>query len=380
MSKISGIRSVDFIIGASGEGVVNNNGSASVYNPAAGQTVKNHMFPKLRGFDPMRKAAPEADATWGKALSLSDPELANAALIVSSNCVRSHIFKTASFGVSEVTRKSAGDTLASLHGLVRGYLITDDGANFARKSPLYLTDFECEKPGLRYNQSSKAGERSETSIFSFFATDKDLAYVGKGSISIEDLQFIPLENSLGRSSFSEVVSQAQGEALAKHVTQYLQDISGDQAAEAKFLLNAVRIGAYAGNGEAGLLLNDAALDVLVKETLDLIQNLYIRQSKGHLCVESLVVDYNDKQAFRILRHASDAVPEKAQPYAVYYEDRPFATADSFEQKMAKLAADLKAAKKSKADKKVKAPKGAPVAESQAESTEESAESSAVNIG
>lgn len=353
MTKITGIRSVDFQVVASGEGVVNHNGSASVFNPAAGKYVDNHLFPKLRGVDPMRKAVSPTDSEKTKGLSLADPELSNAALIVSANCVRSHIFKTASFGVTDVTRDTVGDALASLHGLMRGYLVTDSGASFARKSPLHLTDFECIKPGLRYNQASKAGGRSETSIFSFFATDKDLHYEGKGSISIEDLQFIPLENTHGRSSFSEVVSEETGELLAAHVTQYLQDISGNIDAAATFVLNAVRRGTFSPKGEAGLLLNDAALDVLVTETLDLIKGLYIRQSKGYLRVESVAVDYNDGQAFRILRDPLAAVPLKTQAYAQYYTANALSTID-FKAKMDELAAkskDQASAKKKEKEKK-----------------------------
>lgn len=365
--KITGIRSVDFMITASGEGVVNHNGSAKVWNPAAEQAVNNHLFPKLRGLDPMRKI--NADGKI-QGLSLADPDLANASLIVSANCIRSHVFKNASFGVSEVTRSNVGDALSSLHGLMRGYLVTERSANFARKSPLYLTDFECAKPGLRYNQGSKAGERSETSIFSFFATDKDLQYVGKGSISIEDLQFIPLENSLGRSCFSEVVSEAVATELAASVTQYLQDISGSSEPQAMFVRNAVRKGTFVKKGEAGLLLNDAALALLVEETLDLIRNLYIRQSKGHLRVDSVLVDYNEGQAFRVLSDPTVACPHKTMPFAQYYEDVAMTPGD-FEAKMVALKQKLDEAARQSADRPARKSKkkGAEAANPESAATE-----------
>lgn len=348
MSKIPGIKTVDFIVRASGEGIVNHNGAMSVYNPSAGQTIKNHMFPKLRGVDPMRKMVKDGDKVMG--MSLADPDLATAALVVSASCIRSHLFKSVSFGVAQVTRNMAGDALASLLGLMRGYLITDGGANFPRKSPLHITDFECEKPGLRYNQGSKAGSRDETSLHSNFATDKDLQYVGKGSISIEDLQFIPLENTHGRSSYSEAISMAQGLALAEHVTQYLQDSSGREDAKAEFVTNAVRKGAFVKEGEAGLLLNDAAMDVVIQETLELLRTLYVRQAKGFLRVDEVLVDYNAGHAFRILKDPSVAVTEKREPYAVYYRDETLEPG-VFEKKMKDLVERDKADKAARKEKK-----------------------------
>ena len=52
---IAGIKSVDFYLTATGEGVVNHNGAFPVWNPSASEVVKNHMFPKLRGYDAMRR-------------------------------------------------------------------------------------------------------------------------------------------------------------------------------------------------------------------------------------------------------------------------------------------------------------------------------------
>lgn len=351
MKKITGIKTVDFLIRATGEGVVNHNGKMGVYNPAAEKFVENHMFPKLRGLDPMRKAVSKTDPNKSRGLSLADPELAGAALIVSANCVRSHLFKDASFGISRITRDTAGAALASIHGLLRGYLITDGGASFPRKSPLLVNDFECANPGLRYNQGSKAGERTDTSMFSFFATDKDLQYVGRASLNIEDLQFIPLENTHGRSSFSEVVSVAQGELLAQHVSQFLQDLSGNPDARADFLTNATRRGAFSPQGEAGLLLNQAGIDVLVSEVIDLFKSLYIRQGKGFMRVTDVVVDYNSGHAMRILDDVALA-EEKQGDYAVYYGQTEITTSE-FEAKMAQLLEKEKAREKERAARKAK---------------------------
>lgn len=321
---IQGIRSVDFFITATGEGVVNHNGAISVFNPSAEQYIDNHMFPKLRGLDPMRKVASGAGDKV-KSISLGDPELENAVMLVSANCVRSHLFKNVSFGVQEVTRNTVGDALASLHGLLRGYLITDSGANFARKSPLYLTDFECLKPQLSYNQASKAGQRTGTSIFSYFNTGSNLEYTAKGSLSIEELQFIPLENTLGRSSFSETVSEQEGTNLAAHITDFLVMLSGNQNAKATFVNHAVRKGTFGKNGEAGILLNDDAIDVVVKEAIDMLKSLFIRQGKGYLRVTNVITDYNTAQPLRSDKDYGRAADKGTNTYAQYYDAQPLDT-------------------------------------------------------
>lgn len=50
MKEISGIKSIDFKIDASGYGAVNWNGSISLYNKEIGKQIDNHSIPKLRGY------------------------------------------------------------------------------------------------------------------------------------------------------------------------------------------------------------------------------------------------------------------------------------------------------------------------------------------
>jgi hypothetical protein len=322
---ISGIKSVDFIITAIGEGVVNHNGSFSVYNPSAGKTVDNHMFPKLRGLDPMQRIAKGEDGRT-QPFSLADPEIANAKLIVSAECVRSQLFKDVSFGLRQVTVENVGEVLASLHGLVRGYLITEGGRNFARKSCLFVTDFECAKPDLAFNQGTNSKARGtaqeDTSMYSYFKTGRDLHYTGKAALSIEDLQFIPMENSLGRSAFDHQVTVEAGNTVAAKITQYLVDIAPDGLTPlARFVKKAVRIGAVSKVGDAGIVLNDDSIRVVVSQVRELIEGLCIRQGKGYLQVTGVQVDFNN--GHRVFR--SEAGPDigDAQgvgPFAVYYNE------------------------------------------------------------
>ena len=348
---ISGIKSVDFLITAVGEGVVNHNGSFSVYNPAAGKTVDNHMFPKLRGLDPMQRIAKGEDGRT-QAFSLTDPEIANAKLIVSAECVRSQLFKDVSFGLRQVTVDNVAEVLASLHGLVRGYLITAGGRNFARKSCLYVTDFECAKPDLAFNQGTNSKARGtkqeETSIYSYFKTGKDLRYTGKATLSIEDLQFIPMENSLGRSAFDHQVTVKTGQEVAAKITQFLTDLAPPGLLpEARFIKKAVRKGAVSKVGDAGILLNDEAIRVVVRQVSELIETLCIRQGKGYLQVTDVRVDFNN--GGRVFRSDSDPTLADAQwagPFAEYYMDEAISDADfaAAQNAMRSESEDKKAAK------------------------------------
>ena len=354
--KITGVRNVDFHITATGEGVVNHNGAFPVYNKLANKMVDNHLFPKMRGLDPLQRIASNGAETYG--FNLDDPRIGTAKLIVSSECVRSHLFKDASFGIIEVNQHNVVDVLSGLHGLVRGYLITRENVgSFARKSPLYVTDFECEKPNLLFNQgiNSKAqGENANKSMYSYFKTDSNLTYTGKASLSIEDLQFIPLENTFERSAYDNTVTKEDGENLAKNITQFLQEI-GNVDAHAKFVMNAVRVGSVCKTGEAGILLNDAAISIIVDEIKCMLESLYIRQSKGYVQVQEVLVDFNDSnRVFRSINDPSNARSVKNMPFARYYienaiDEKQFKDNQAVMKIKAGLKAEEKKAKVAKDD-------------------------------
>jgi hypothetical protein len=297
-----------------------------------------------------------------QAFSLNDPDIAKAKLIVSAECLRNQLFKDVSFGLRQVTVDNVAEVLASLHGLVRGYLITKTGP-FARKSCLYVTDFECAQPELSFNQGTNSKVRGtadeNTSIYSYFKTGKDLHYTGKASLSIEDLQFIPMENSLGRSAYDHQVTLETGQAVAAKITQFLGDLAPvGLVPQARFVKKAVRLGAVSKVGDAGILLNDDAIRVVVEQVRELIDTLCIRQGKGYLQVTDVRVDYNN--GGRVFRSESDPVVADAQgvgPFALYYAEEPVSDTEfAAAQKAQRSAGDDKkaakeAAKAAKAESK-----------------------------
>jgi hypothetical protein len=340
---MSKIKSVDFKITASGNGVVNWNGSFKVYNPSAEDFVSNHQFPKMRNIDPL------------KISRLDNKDLEKVQLIVSQNCFRHEIFKNETSNLKSVNINNVEDVLTSLVGLVRGYVIADDVTKLSlkRKSSLLLEDLVDSTTVLRYEQFSNSGERGNTSIYSKTNVD-ETNYIAYGSIVIEDLQFIVLEDTFGRSAYKDVITIQDGLNLANKLTSYLKslDFEGNKNPQAIFKTNYVRIGSIMKTGEAGVLLNEDAIDLVVNELLNRIGNACIRQSKGYLIVNKLDVDYNSGKAMRIKFNPETVNQNKNQEYEIYYENIEVSEED-FLQKQKEITIKKDKLKKEKAKKENK---------------------------
>lgn len=337
--KKFGIKSVDFKIEAEGFGVVNWNGTASLFlSDSSIQKADNHILPKLRGLDIHRVH---------NLKQIDD----RARLYISQNCIRQAIFKDYSYGLKNVTLDNVSDVLCSILGLVRGFVIAENKTSLKRKSSLYITDFvSSEETKLNYEQFTQAGARDNTSIYSKHTTGKT-SYTAHASINIEDLQFLPLEDSLGRSCFREILSEQEGLDLAEKITQSLKelDFSGEKNPQAVFSNNYTRINSICKSGEAGILLNDDAIDIIVKEVISLIKNLSIVRTAGYVRVEKVTIDYNSGVPLRIKNDIDSIETEKHEKYHVYYEAQNF-TKEEYNAK-------VKAASAPKPKKETPAQKG-----------------------
>lgn len=339
--KKFGIKSVDIKIEAEGFGVVNWNGTASLVLPDSGKKVDNHILPKLRGIDIHRVHSFK---------QIDD----KAELYISQNCIRQAIFKDYSYGLKNVTLDNVSEVLCSILGLVRGYVIAENQTSLKRKSSLYITDFvSSEDTKLNYEQFTQAGARDNTSIYSKHTTGKT-SYTAHASINIEDLQFLPLEDSLGRSCFREVLAEQEGVDLAEKITQSLKDLdfSGDKNPQAVFSNNYKRIHSICKTGEAGILLNDDAIDIIVKEVISLIENLSIVRTAGYVSVNKITVDYNSGMPLRLKNDIDNIEIEKNEEYHVYYEKQNL-TKDEYDKKVGELkekAAKAKSIKKDNIEK------------------------------
>jgi len=315
MNKITGIKSVDFKITAFGHGVVNWNGPTSLSNE--GKTVDNHTLPKLRGYTNLTGRIKE-DTGYKYKKEATDINFKETPLYISQNCIRHHLFKEQAFDLHYADKQNVDEVLASLTGLIRGYVIPS--SQFKRTSPLLIEDFVDQLGNGNFEQFGQAGERDSSSFFSK-TTFGDTQYEAYGSISIEQLQFISLDNKFDRASM--VIEDTQGEELAQKITDFIQSLDTSREPKAVFHENYVRKGTIFDIGETGILLDETAIDILINTTVQMLQDLAIKQAKGYMYVDKIEVDYNDSNKMMRIKRSPDEVSNAKGNlnYAVYFEGK-----------------------------------------------------------
>jgi hypothetical protein len=327
MSKVTGVKSVDFKITAYGYGVVNWNGPTTLTGDD-GKTVDNHTLPKLRGYTNLTgKVKDETGYKYKK--QASDIDFSETPLYISQNCIRHHLFREQSFDLHYAKDKNLVDVLASITGLIRGYVVPSSQCK--RTSPLLITDFVDQLGNGNFEQMSNASsseeikekdgsttyKRGENSIFSK-TTFGDTEYIAYGSISIEQLQFISLDKKFDRASM--IIKEGDGEKIAQKIQEFIKSLDPNRDPKAIFHVNYVRNGTIFQEGEVGILLDNTAIDILVKEALIMLQELCIKQAKGYMYVDKVEVDYNDSnKMMRIKRSPEQANSQSQSDYAVYFE-------------------------------------------------------------
>lgn len=312
MQKVTGIKSVDFKIKALGHGVVNWNGPTTLTGDD-GKTVDNHTLPKLRGYTNLTgKVKDETGYKYKK--QATDINFKETPLYISQNCIRHHLFREQAFDLHYASDKNLKNVLASITGLIRGYVVPSSQCK--RTSPLLLEDFVDQLGNGNFEQYGQAGARDSTSFFSK-TTFGDTEYISYGSISIEQLQFISLDKKFDCAAM--VIKEGEGEVIAAELQNYIQSLNPSLNPQAIFHSNYVRRGTIFEEGECGILLNDDAVKALVAETLERLANLSIRQAKGYMYVDDITVDYNDShKMMRIKRDESEIINEQHAPFAQYF--------------------------------------------------------------
>lgn len=312
MQKVTGVKSVDFKITASGYGVVNWNGSTPLLGDN-GKTVDNHTLPKLRGYTNLTGRIKEENGYKYKK-EPSDINFKENPLYISQNCIRHHLFRDQAFDMHQAGEKDLLKVLASQTGLIRGYVVPSSQCK--RTSPLLLEDFVDQLGNGNFEQFGQAGARDSSSFFSK-TTFGDTEYLAFGSISIEQLQFISLDKKFDRCSM--VIKEGDGEKVKKAIVEYLHTLDATKKPDAIFHANYVRRGTIFEEGEAGILLNQDAIQILVDYTLDSIRELVIRQAKGYMSVDDVLVDFNEStKMMRIKRRPNEISEVPSEPYAVYF--------------------------------------------------------------
>jgi hypothetical protein len=311
--KITGIKSVDFKIKALGHGVVNWNGPTNLAQED-GRTVDNHTLPKLRGYTNLSGRVKDTGYKYRK--EPTDIDFKKTPLYISQNCVRHHLFRDQAYDLHYAKDKNLAKVIASMTGLIRGYVVPSSQCK--RTSPLLIEDFVDQLGNGNFEQFGQAGERDSSSFFSK-TTFGDTEYLSYGSISLEQLQFISLDNKFDRAAM--VIKKGEGEEVAQLVQDYIKSLSlnPELSPKAMFHKNYVRDGTIFEEGENGILLNQEAIQILVETTIQKIRELSIRQAKSYMYVDEVLVDYNDStKMMRIKRDSSQIEKQPKTAYAIYF--------------------------------------------------------------
>lgn len=323
MQKITGIKSVDFKVVALGHGVVNWNGPTTLAGDD-GKTVDNHTLPKLRGYSNLTgKIKEETGYKYKK--QAADINFKETPMYISQNCIRHHLFRDQAFDLHYAKDKNLQNVLASITGLIRGYVVPSSQCK--RTSPLLLEDFVDQLGNGNFEQMGRSGSKEkgkddkgdDVASNSFFSktTFGKTEYLAYGSISIEQLQFISLDKKFDRASM--IIKEGEGEKIAEAVQDVIKNLNPARNPKATFHQNYVRGGTIFEEGEAGILLDNEAIDILIQETIRMINELSIRQAKGYMYVDSVLVDYNDShKMMRIKRSESEISETPETNYAVYF--------------------------------------------------------------
>ena len=258
MKRVTGIKSVDFKIFAKGYGVVNWNGPTSLTGDD-GKTVDNHTLPKLRGYSNLTgKVKEETGYKYKK--EASDINFKATPMYISQNCIRHHLFRDQAFDLHFAKNKNLQEVLASITGLIRGYVVPSSQCK--RTSPLLLEDFIDQLGNGNFEQMGRSGskekgkddEGKDVASNSFFSktTFGETEYVAHGSISIEQLEFISLDKKFDRASM--IISDNEGETIATAVQNFIKSLAPSRNPKAIFHNNYVRTGTIFKEGEVGILL------------------------------------------------------------------------------------------------------------------------------
>ena len=321
VAKIKGVKTIDFKFVLIGHGVVNGGGNPSLQGED-GKTVKNHSIPKLRGFSNKSGRVKEENG-FEYLKRAEDINLKETPAYVSDNCLKHHLYKAEMpFHLGKLEEKHARMMLLSPVGWLRGYSITVAGANpIMRGKSVMLEDAVDTLHNGNFEVFSTASSRnSETGGFFTKTTLGDTKYEGYGSINLENLQFVSLDGLFGRSAMPFSFSEEDALQMVPELEEMLLDLTEDESLKPRVEYNPcwVRKGSCMEVGEAGFLLNEDGVKVLVEVMLEKFRTLYINQGKGWLKTQELTVDYNDGQPMRIKEGLGFVNDTWTNEVAVYY--------------------------------------------------------------
>lgn len=211
------IKSLNFIVRISGQGVVNFDGQHGSYWAGGDSKTKNQKFAKT---------------VVTKTTDDNGKNKFDRRIKISANSLRNAIFKEdVPFQTSHMFCNNVElwpNLIANKTSLLRGYLLTNEsGLILKRKGPLMVTDaIQVSNSVLKQEVASTSGMRTETS---FYETDSigNVEYEAKGSIDIGELGFWSCDPIFDRPGFLEdsyvSIKNAFADGSNGKMPHYLED-------------------------------------------------------------------------------------------------------------------------------------------------------------
>ncbi|PSV30341.1 hypothetical protein C9J44_20860 [Photobacterium sp. GB-27] len=326
------INYIEFSLQASGFGCVNTNGNINPYTGKQGgdDGFKNRIFAKQR----------------------------NGKMYISSNCIRGYFFEPDAKGmmlsnqggynnnkgdngelvISSKDMPMISQKIASSYlGLIRGYMLTEKGGDaIKRNSPLMVTDWVNENGEPNKNEVmvnhlalDEDGKKESNSLF-YQDTWGDTLYHGMAVLSLEQMQFIEMDNRLGHQAvrFNQNPKKAKvNDDIETFKTQLIYTLKaiGSRCGMAEETYDEINVtyGRFLKKDmlfaypEEGILLNNAALHALVLETKRRFDTFSIIKSKGFVRTDKATVSM--RSTFTAEGFAQALSPDVIPDYACFYD-------------------------------------------------------------
>lgn len=360
MKIFKNVRSIQFELTLKGDGCVNFDsteqleylrsvnivkyGDSSFYNN--GKALSNILFSK-KTF----RTSPEND------------KIVEYHVKVSSECLRNAIFKEGMPFQSPTIMNIPHvlySALAHPVSLVRGYMYASKTVSLKKKSPLYITDAEevgvwrrsiatdfHSRSGQKESNEGKGSDDSkDNSIYKIENVGK-ATYVAKGGIDVQELGFISADPIYERMAVN--VDGGANEII------YLNTLSKNlniNTPEFKYYyLN----NSYTGDewAERGILLNNEAVNNLIKNTLQNILNISIIRRNAFLKTDKLTIYVYTDSGVETVEVTDDNINSLNFEYVTNYleasEDKIKSNKEISASMISKIKEEKKKSSKSKKD-------------------------------
>lgn len=205
---------------------------------------------------------------------------------ISSACLRKHIFgESMEYVTPEIaySKNVLSSVIANPTMLTRGYMFAcKDGVSIKRKGPLSISDaIQTNDAKVVMEMCTATGQRNDTSMFGIESVG-DITYKSVGSLSVKQLQFVSTDPRYDRMAVPHDWVENESSMYRTALKANIPNINPTVG----YFVAKSSINKYARYAESGMLINDDALQSIIKELLINIRAMFIERATSFAEVES----------------------------------------------------------------------------------------------